>query len=162
MDAKTDEIRTQLTSFVKNQHHYSIVSATVTAINDDDTVAIVLADGNPVEDARLKSIVLNSLTKAIIVPAVGSQVLLASIENSGEYVVIAESEIQEIVSKINDANYSLTSDGFLIKKGNDTLLAALLNMIEAVQQIAIVFGNNPNYEKLTTATTQLKNILRSE
>ena len=162
MDAKTDDIRTQLTSFVKNQHHYSIVSATVTAINDDDTVAIVLADGNPVEDARLKSIVLNGLAKAIIVPAVDSQVLLASIENSGEYVVIAESEIQEIVAKINDANYSFTSDGFLIKKGNDTLLAALLNIIEAVQQVAIVYGNNPNFDKLATATTQLQNILRSE
>lgn len=84
------------------------------------------------------------------------------------------SEIDEFLIKIGQKTYKLNDTGHLIKGGNDTLKQVLELMIEgskliieATQQILVLYGNNPDYAKLTQANvdkftqalTKLNNIL---
>lgn len=95
----------------------------------------------------------------VLVPAVDSVVLVSFITKEAAYVSMV-SKISEIKYKIGDAYYSVTQDGFLFQKGNDTMKQAMTLIIEAVQQIVVMYGNNPNYAKLTQALTKVNNILR--
>jgi phage baseplate assembly protein gpV len=53
-----------------------------------------------------------------------------------------------------------SSDGkLLLQKGTDTLKQALTLIVEAVQPIVVLYGNNPVYTKLTQALTKINNLL---
>ena len=49
---------------------------------------------------------------------------------------------------------------FLSHTLNDTMKEVMTLIIEAVQQIVVLQGNNPNYVKLTQALVKVNNLLR--
>jgi hypothetical protein len=95
----------------------------------------------------------------VLVPAVGSIVIVEFLTKEASYVSMV-SKVSEVKYKIGTAYYSTTEAGFLIQKGNDTMKQALVLIIEAVQQIVVMYGNNPDYLKLTQAMTKINNLLR--
>lgn len=121
--------------------------AKVLAINDNNTCIVRFSTGALVDDARLKSVVKDG-DHFVTVPAVGSIVLVASIENSGEFVVLAVDEPEVIKGKWGTLEYELNADGLRLKRGDDTLLSGALKLVEAVNQVMVLYGNNPDYVKL--------------
>jgi hypothetical protein len=159
MSLTTEQIKQQLAAFAARYGPSVIIPATVTAINNDDTVSVEFSDGSTIDDVRLKSVVSDG-GKFVLVPKIDSVILVARIENSTEYVVISVHEVTEIKHVIGVVEGSVNGDGFLIKKGNDTLKQALIEFVEAMEPIIILEGRNPNMIKLASAKSKLQNLLR--
>lgn len=95
----------------------------------------------------------------VLLPKIGSMVIVTFLTETAAFVSMI-SEVSEVKYKIGTSFYSVTESGFLIKRGNDNVKDVIKLIIEAVQQILVVQGNNPNYEKLTQALTKLNNIMQ--
>lgn len=160
MSAQLNQMRDQLTKWTESLSPASIVSATVKAVNSDDTIAIVFPEGGEIDDCRLRSVQKDG-DKILLLPAVNSTVLVGRIEKSEEFVVLAVEEITEFVVKIGNTSYSQTATGFLVEKDGDTLLDVMKLIIEAVMQIVVIQGQNPDYTKLQSALQKAQNILRN-
>jgi hypothetical protein len=154
-----DEIKDELGKFSSRFAPAIIVAATVTAINEDDTIQVVFADESTLDDVRLKAVVKDG-NKYILSPTVGSVVLVGKINNSDEYVVIAVEDITAINLIIGTVKYKVDETGFLFQKDTDTLKDALTLIVDAVKQIFVVEGNNVDYPKLAQAQVKINNILK--
>ncbi|NNV54523.1 hypothetical protein [Limnovirga soli] len=97
--------------------------------------------------------------KFVLVPAVGSIVIVEFLTREAAYISMV-SKVSEVLYKIGDVFYSATSEGFLLAKGDDTLKKILTKIIESQKQITVLYGNNPDYVKLTEAQTEVNNLLR--
>jgi len=95
----------------------------------------------------------------VLVPKVDSVVVVSFLTKEAGFVSMV-SKIDEVKFKIGQTFYSANSDGFLIKKGNDTLKQIVQMVIESIQQIVVLYGNNPDYSKLAQALIKLNNLLR--
>lgn len=65
----------------------------------------------------------------------------------------------ELTATFGTVVYKWNRNGFLQQKGSDTLKQILVLITEAVQQVVVLYGNNPDYTKLTQALTKINNIL---
>ena len=174
MSKENEDIKLELAKFAGQFGPEIIVPATVLEVNADNTLKIEFSDESTVDDARLKSVVKDG-NKVLFIPKVDSIVQVARIGNSDEYLVIAVEEIDEVVYIIGDYQFKMTDegfvltkgstiefsikdDGFKIKKGSDTQKDINKLLIEAVQQIVVIQGNNPNYGKLVDANVKNENL----
>ena len=153
------DIKEQLAEFSGRYAPKILRTATVTAVNADDTVAIELGNGRTVDDARLRAVVANG-NRVVMVPSVGSTVVVGKLENSDEYVVLMVSEVSEIKDKIGTVELNVNNAGILMKKDDDTLKQIATLIIEAIEPIIILEGRNPNLVKLAQAKTKVNNLLR--
>ncbi len=95
----------------------------------------------------------------VLVPAVDSYVVVQFLSKETAYISMV-SKVTEVKYKIGESYYSVTDDGFLLQKGNDTLKQILTLIIQSQQQIMVMYGNNPDYAKLTQAQNKTNNLLR--
>jgi small nuclear ribonucleoprotein (snRNP)-like protein len=153
------DIKEQMAEFSGRYAPKILRTATVTAVNADDTVAIELGNGRSVDDARLRAVVANG-NRVVMVPTLGSTVVVGKLENSDEYVVIMVSEVSEIKYKIGTVQVNVNDTGFLLQKGTDTLNQILTLIIEAIEPIIVLEGRNPDRVKLAQAKTKKNNLLR--
>ncbi len=153
------DIKEQLAEFSGRYAPKILRTATVTAVNNDDTVAIELGNGRTVDDARLRAVVANG-NRVVMIPTAGSTVVVGKLENSDEYVVLMVSEVSEIKSTIGAVELNVNNAGILLKKNADTLKQIATLIIEAIEPIIIIEGRNPNMVKLAQAKTKVNNLLR--
>jgi hypothetical protein len=129
----------------------------VTAVNE------LKADCEPLNgDAPLLNVRLvadESTNKYVLIPAVGSCVIVQLISNEDAYISMF-SEVTEVLLRIGNVYFNADSTGFLLQKQNDTLKQILTLIVQAIQPIVVVYGNNPDYVKLTTALNKINNLLR--
>jgi hypothetical protein len=105
MSKELDDIKRGLRVFSEQYGPAAILPAEVVAVNQAEaTVHIRFSDDTEIEDARLKSVVTGD-EGFYSLPAVGSIVQVARIENSEEVIVVAMSSVDKIV----------------LKKGTDTM-----------------------------------------
>lgn len=156
---EVEQIKDELSVFAARFAPPVLFPATVLSYNSgDDTVSVKIGDAT-IDDVRLRS-VIKSGNKTVFVPKVGTIVQIASINSSRQFIVIAVEEIDKELLVIGTVKMQIDSTGFLFEKGNDTLKIILQNIIEAVQQIVVLQGNNPDYIKLQTALTSVQNLLK--
>lgn len=160
MSLEIEQIKGAAAKFASRYGPSTIVTATVLAVNDNNTVRVQYPEGGIVDDCRLKA-VLTAGNEIVMVPAVGSVVLVGMIGHSDECAVLSVSQITEIKATTGGTKYSITQDGFLFQKGSDDLRQVIELLIEAVQQIVVIQGTNPDYGKLLQAQTKVKNVLRN-
>jgi len=153
------QIKDEWAKFSKQFGPDIIVGATVTAINDDDTISVTLGDGSVIDDVRLKAVVKDG-NKFLLIPAENSSVLIGKLRNDDEYVIIAVDEITEIKCVIETLTQSINANGFLFQKDADTLKDAMILFVEAMEPIVIMEGRNPDLVKLAQAKVKLQNLLR--
>lgn len=156
---ENEQIKNELSAFAARFAPPVLFPATVLSYNDaDETVSVKIGNAT-IDDVRLRS-VIKSGNKIVFIPKVGSIVQIASINNSRQFIVMAVEEIDKEVVMIGTVKMQIDSTGFLIQKDNDTLKIILQNIIEAVQPIVVLQGNNPDYIKLQTALTSVQNLLQ--
>jgi len=139
----------------------SVIPGIVKAINDDGTIEVDV--GGVVYPDVLLQASINEGQKGIKVkPAIDSLVMMERIgdSKSDEMMVVLFSEIDQHSIEIGSAEWGMDKEGFLIKKGNDTLLQALELIVEGIMPIIVLKGRNPNYAKLQQALTKIKNLLK--
>lgn len=136
-----------------------VLPATVQSVNDDHTCVCEFSEGAVVDDVRLKSVVKDG-NHFIVFPAVNSTVLVGAIENSREYVVLSVDEVNKVVGKFGTLDFELDATGLSLKKGVYDFKEAMVKLVQSVQQIVVVHGNNPNYVKLSEALLAFQNLLK--
>lgn len=152
-----EQIKEQLGRFAQQYGPSVIMPAIVTAVNEDDTVSVQFLEGGVIDDCRLKSIVKGG-DKFVLVPVVGSVVLIARVDNSDEYYVCAVHEITDFICAIDNTTFKQSGKGFQISKGSDSIREALELIIESVQAVVVVQGSNPDRVKLQQALIIVKNL----
>ena len=158
-DLIEEQTKEQLGNFASKFGPKVIVPAKVTAVDSsNDTVEIEFSDGATVDDARLRSVV-KAGNKVVMVPKVGSIVQVGRIENSDEWLVIAVEEITAIKYVIGSVSFLVDENGFVIKKGTDTLWDAAKLLFEALEIVVILQGTNIDMVKLLAAKNKFKDIL---
>lgn len=159
MSSVLEDIKNQFGDFSNKRGPAAVFPAGVTAVNDDDTVKVLLSDNVEIDDVRLRS-VIKAGNKIVLVPKVGSIILIARIENSEEFFCVAVEEISDVVYKIGEVVFSIDEAGFVVKKDNDDLKEALIKIIDAVQKIIVLQGTNPDRAKLIEAKASIQNIFK--
>lgn len=155
-----EDIKREFGKFAAQFGPKVISVATVTAIDADElTVNVLFADDREMEGVRLKALVKDG-NHFVMLPAIGSGVMVGKVRNEDEYVVLVADEITEIKGVIESSQLSVNADGFLFKKDTDTLRDALIKLIEAIEPIVIMEGRNPDLIKLAAAKVQIQNLLR--
>ncbi len=148
--------------------------AKVTAVRDFDC-DLEDDEGLKYPKVRLRP-VLNGKQALTLQPKVGTYVLAARIENDNDWQVIGVDESQKFSLKIGDNNlvideslfslnnqsgkFELDAQGFVMEKGSSSLKSILEDIISAVEVIVTNGGTNPNYVKLTQASTKLNVLLK--
>jgi len=136
------------------------VIATVTSVDKAKSCCDVEVDGNELGNVRLQAIVKENVKGCKLYPAVGSKVVIEQLNNKGDWMVTMLSEIEEVLFEVATTKLQQKEDGLLIKKGDDTLKQALTLIVESVQPIVVLYGNNPDYVKLNQALTKINNLLK--
>lgn len=133
-----------------------------TAVEVGDDKCDVKVEGEAqLFDVQLHAIEDTLTSRIIIKPKEGSKVIVGFLNNSKTDAFIVQcSEIEEVNVKIDTLEFSINSTGVLIKKDADTLKIGLQKLVEAVQQIFVLYGNNPAYLKLNQALLIFNNLLR--
>lgn len=159
MSLENEQIKEQFEHISSRFGPKTIVPGRVIAINEDDTIEVQFSDDSIVDDCRLKAVVKDG-NKVLLIPAVDSIVLVGRIENSDEFIVVAVDEVSKMLMVVGSKKFELTSAGFLIASGDDTLKDVISLVIQAVQAVVVMQGRNPDYIKLQQAVTKLNNIMQ--
>lgn len=95
-----------------------------------------------------------------VTPKVGSIAICGVIENmNAEAFIIQCSEIERIEVVCGNKVYKADDTGHLVQGGDDTLKEVLQLIIEAVNNIIVMDGRNPDRLKLQQSLSKLNNIL---
>ncbi len=130
----------------------------VVSVDEDEKTCEVIDDDVTYYDVRLRP-VINGKESITVYPKVNTWALMLRIEDDDAWQIVSVDEADKVSIKVGTTEMVL-NDGFLIKKGDDTLKIILNLIVEAVQQIVVLQGNNPDYEKLAQATTKISNLLK--
>jgi hypothetical protein len=95
----------------------------------------------------------------VLEPKVGSIVVIEFLDNSSAYVSMV-SEVSRVWCKVGQTLYMMDDMGFLLKRNESNLKAALKLIIEAVEKIVVVQGTNPDYLKLQQALNMINELLK--
>lgn len=167
--SKQDEIRKALGAFSSRYGPQNTMLATVKSVDEGEFTCVLVDDDNDeleYPDVRLRP-VLDGNESITVFPKVGTWALVVRIEEDEDWMVIAVGEADkisnlaetEIKSIVGTSEFTI-DDGFLMQKGSDTLKQILTLIVEAVQPIVVIYGNNPVYAKLTQALTKINNLLK--
>ncbi|MDP1812332.1 MAG: hypothetical protein Q8K66_13100 [Sediminibacterium sp.] len=112
---------------------------------------------SPILDVRL--VADESANKYVLIPKVGSYVVVAFLTKEAAYVSMV-SEVSEVLWKVGNNSFSTNENGLLITNGADSLKDAIVLLIEAVEEIIVLQGRNPDRQKLINAKTKVNKIFR--
>lgn len=158
MAGEYDDIKTELDTFASKRGPAALISAKVKVVNaDESTCEVEIDNGAVIDDVQLRSIV-KSGDKVVVIPKEDSIVLIARINNSDEYFVVAVEEFEKILIGHGDLDIEV-ADKIKIEKGGDSLKSAFVKAIEATEVIVVMQGNNPDYIKLAQAKVTINNIM---
>lgn len=155
---KHEQIRRGLAELAKRFGPAATLLATVQSVDENEMTCVLFDDDIEIYDVRLRP-VLNGKESLTLFPKIGSYVLAVKIENDEDWMVVACDEVDKVRVIAGEMIFEM-KDGYLIKKGNDTLKEVIQLIIEAVQKIVVLQGTNPDYMKLTQALTKAQNILK--
>lgn len=122
----------------------------------------VLRDGQPeLHDVRFHATETKPGSRHIMIPADGSSVIYAIIDNQDtEAVLLMCSDVDRVVFEVGTMKYELDATGHLIQAGNEKLSTALTDFIDEVTKIIVINGRSPNIAALGLIKTRIKKILR--
>lgn len=155
-----EQIRESLKKWCKQYGPAPTLLATVVSVDESSFTCILKDDNyNEIPGVRLRP-VLDGNQSVTLFPAVNSWALAVRIEADEEWMLIAAGVIDKCKVVIATTTLEQTAEGFKIEKGSSSLKTILTKMIEATQQILVVYGNNPDYTKLSEALSDVNNLLR--
>ncbi len=139
---KERKIINSLKNLEKKQ--YSSYSGKVKSVDLTEQTAVVEIDKNyELPGVRLKSLIDNKKEAILIVPKVGSNVLISFIEQSkNDAFILKYSEIENIDIKIGNVEYKINENGTLLKNGK-----------HVIESDSVFFGSEINAEKSVKGQT---------
>lgn len=155
MSDPKEELKNAMHRFVQNRQTVTVFPAQVRSVNESDlTCDVEGPDELELYDVRLRATVDGNDDGFVLVPDIGSWVLVANIGNSqGDYSVLATSETTKAAFKIGQSTWLIDSDtitaqrgqtavkvendGISIERNAQSLKAALDALIEQIKVITV-------------------------
>ncbi|AYD48198.1 hypothetical protein [Arachidicoccus soli] len=158
---KEEEIRKRLYEIAAQYSPAPTLLAKVKSVAED-TMVCVLTDtvsGQDIPNVRLRP-VLDGGQSLTLIPSIGAWGFAARIENTDSWALIDASQFDKWRINVAQAVLEQSANGLLVQNGTDKLSDALNLIIDAVSQIIVFQGQNPDYVKLEEAKTKIQNILQ--
>jgi hypothetical protein len=153
-----EQIRQSLEAWCKKFGPAPTLLATVVSVDESSFTCVLKDDdGNIIPAVRLRP-VLDGNESVTLVPSVNSWALAVRIEAVEEWMLIAAGVVDKCKVVIGTTTIQQSADGFEMMKGTSSLKNILTNIIEACQQILVIYGNNPDYTKLSEALDDTNNL----
>lgn len=131
---KKEQIRDRLKQMAKQHGPLNTVLATVTSVDEAEGTCELDDDGLALYDVRLKP-VLSADEAVITVPAVGSWVLVARIEEDEDWLLLACEKVEKYRVTVGAFKLELSADGFEISNDQTSLKSILTNLVSEVVKI---------------------------
>lgn len=122
---------------------------------DEKTCSIEI-DDLIIPDIRLCP-VINDDFGIIVYPADGAFITAVRIESSDEWQVVSTSKVDRIKIVVGEVEIDV-ADKVKVSKGTASLKSILTKLVEATAQIMVIYGNNPDYDKLADVSTQVNEL----
>lgn len=153
-----EDLRKSLKEF--NKPETQVFTATVTKINEaKKTVDVVDVDGLDFFDVRL-SAAEDDTKSVLLIPKVGSSVLVAMIGNTVNALFVAmTNEVEKITGEIDDTKFKIDRSGYQVIKGSQNLKVVLNDLIDEVNKIIVVNGTSINVAAMNAIKQRLNTIL---
>lgn len=146
----------------------TILSGTISAVNESDRTCTVKVENVEYEDVRLYGIVKGDLKGFCFIPKIGSQVLMARIGGSNELFVAMFTEVDKVLLTIGDKmkltveaeNYCIQAERTIIRatpagmtfvRGGSGLKKTLENLIDAITKLTVTTGVGPSGTPINAA-----------
>lgn len=148
------ELQQALNEFVFRRQTIAVFPAQVKSVNETDLTCDVEDSELEIYDVRLRATVDGADDGFVLLPAVGSWVLVGNIGNSpGEYAVILASEITKAAFKVGQSTWlidedtvtaqrgftavKVESDGVRIERNSVSLKTAIDSLIDQIKLITV-------------------------
>lgn len=142
------------------ERNKTILQGIVTEINQDNRTCSVQIGGVVYEDVRLYGIVKPELKGFVMIPAVGSTVLVGRIEESNELLVLLFTEVEKLVYTVadvsitsdkegcsiiaKDSNIRITPGGMAFVRSGSGLKRTLSDLINAITKLTVPTAVGPS------------------
>lgn len=125
--------------------------AKVKEVNADDCVCVVeTEDGIRYDEVLLRAV--TGVDKGIlVVPTVGSYVMVSRIGGSNELYVSMFSEIDNVGILIKDTEYTVTDKGYKMNVGSSGLKKSLVDLIDTITKMTVTTGVGPSGTPINAA-----------
>lgn len=93
-------------------------------------------------------------------PKNGTKVLLGILENQKAATILLDAnEVEELIYKSGDSEFTIKEQGYIVKKGNESLKNILNDFIDEVNKIIVVNGTTINVAAVTAIKQRLNTVL---
>lgn len=137
-DAKNDMVQA-LKRLVQDQYTATVLTATVTAV-DEEALTCDVSDGDETElfNVRLRAAIDGSEQGPVMIPEVGSAVLIGNIGNSPNgYFIMSFTAVSKVLYLVDTTRFEMTTTGVLIERNNQTLRAVLDALVDTIKLITV-------------------------
>lgn len=135
-------------------------NAKVTEVDRESMSCTLEVDGIEKFDVRLQAVIDRQKNMFLLVPIVGSSVLVLMINGDPKNLaVVSTSEVEEVCAIIGESQFAITTEGILIAKGDENLATILTDLVAEVQKIIVVQGTSPNKVALSKISERFKQVL---
>jgi len=140
----------------------TIVAKVLEVNRGDFTCDVEPADGGAnYHDVRLQSVIDDNDQGVVHIPKIGTYVTISIIGNDDNNCYVSQfSEIEEFIYKIDDFEFSGNNDGIRIKKGSDSLLNVIEDMIDELNKIIVIYGTSINVGAMNAIKQRFGNPLK--
>lgn len=168
MSDEIQQIKEELDLFARKRGPAALIAVKVLSVNESEcTVEVEFDGGAKIDDVQLRSVVKTG-NKVVLLPKVNSIVLISSINKSNEYYVVAVEEVTGIINLIDDVSvkvtgtdvtteiktvkYTIDQDGFLLKKGTETMKKIMDDLLQGIQVLTVNTNVGPSSVPINVAT----------
>ena len=162
MDA-TREIHDALSTFVGKRMPTAFALGKVKSYNATNETVVITDLGSELDtyDVSLRSIVNDDTEGVVVVPKLGSMVIVGRLSD-GLSVVVQFSKVERIKGKIGQLSFLIDTNGVHLQRGTDNLKGVLDDMLDELSKSFIAINgllgvpvNTPQYLALKTRLNQL-------
>jgi len=133
--------------------------AVVVSVDKEQGTCTVESDGLEFTNVQLSAVIDGSDQKCFLFPAVDSSVLVSPInEDMHRLYIEAYSEIESLDLNIEQVQFQVDKDGFLLKKENETLKALMVDFIGAIKNMSFLVSTTGTAAAQTGSTNTLNNL----
>jgi hypothetical protein len=167
MDRK-EQIRKGLITLAGKHGPLQTVLAKVVSVDETEMTCELIddedEDGLEMYDVRLKP-VLTTDESLVMIPAVGSWVLVTRVEEDEDWLVIACEKVDKWRVTVGASVLEVTQDGFSFKQGATSLKTVMDDLLDGIMALTVPTNVGPSGTPLNLTTfqqvkTQLDQILK--
>ena len=144
---------------IKANEKMIIVSGIVKEVRAD-AIDVTRKSMPDIIDVRFNAVLNGVSNKFKIVPKVGTAVLCGIIESDiSEAVLLTCGEVDKVEITIDTLQFELSNAGVNIKNQNENLKTVINDLIDELDKIKIIYGNDINHLQLASIKTRINKIL---